>query len=328
MNSTQKNYIGIDIGGSAIKFGAMDESGNVLRKNRRPTNAHKGADALIDTLTEIGREALAASSADTVHIPCLGVVTPGAVDISSGQIIGSSPNIPGWKGIELGRKLSERLKIDVKIDNDANGVALAEHLFGAAKGRKFVVFITVGTGIGGAIMQNGVLLRGANYSAGEIGHLIVDPEGEKCQCGARGCLETVVSASAILKRARRILSESGQKAISTKGGREVSFDDMTVRELIWSAENGNSLAAKVIAESAQKLGKFLAGVANLLNPDMFVIGGGIVEGVNGYVSQLRASLKRNVLPECEQGLEIVRAKLGNDAGWIGAASLGFPHSSS
>jgi glucokinase len=313
-------YAGIDIGGTNIKFGLVDSNGEVVHRQQRPTMADKGPKVLMHLVTNIAEELLLHAAEEDHHVEWLGVGTPGAVDVRTGTVIGPCPNIEGWQGTEIGSILRERLNMPVYVDNDANVVALAEARFGAAIGSKSVVCVTVGTGIGGGIVIDGSLWRGASNSAAELGHLSICFDGALCSCGRIGCIEAYCSSGAILDRTRSKLKKTPTPVFDTLLDGDLS--KLTIKKLFTAHKKHDSVARETLAETAGYLGVGLAGVVNLLNPETVVIGGGVADGGGGFVDAVAREIKERAFASAVQDLRVVKAALGNDAGFIGAGLLG------
>lgn len=313
-------YAGIDIGGTNIKFGLVADDGKVLYREQRPTLVEKGPEPLMHLVTNISESLLYYAAEEDYQVRWLGVGTPGAVDNRKGKVIGCSPNIKGWEGMEIGRILHERLNLPVFVDNDVNAMALAETRFGAAVGYKSVVCITVGTGVGGGVILDGKLWRGANYAAGELGHISIDMNGPQCRCGNNGCVEAYCSSNAIIRRATAKLNNG-----ITQIFEEVldgSLDNLNIKKLFAAAKKEDEIALEVLRETAAYLGRGLAGVVNLFNPEIVVIGGGVADGGADFVEQTAAVIRKYAFEPATANLRVSRATLGNDAGFIGAGILG------
>jgi glucokinase len=311
---------GIDIGGTNIKFGLVDTSGKVLYREQRPTMVEKGADPLMHLITNISESLLYHAAEEEYEVRWLGVGSPGAVDSKVGKVIGPCPNIAGWQGMEIGPILRERLNLPVFVDNDANAMALAEYRFGAAIGYKSVVCVTVGTGVGGGIILDGRLWRGADGSAGEIGQMSINFNGPQCTGDNVGCVEGYCRSHAIISRAKAKL----QKELTPvfKNLLDGDLENLSIKKLFAAARKGDEIARDVIAETATYLGIGLAGVVNLLNPEIVVIGGGIADGGDYFVETVASEIKRRAFDSAVKNLRVARATLGNDAGFIGAGILG------
>jgi glucokinase len=242
------------------------------------------------------------------------------VEAKSGKVIGVSPNINGWHGMEIGQILRDRLNLPVWVDNDVNAMALAESRFGAAVGYKSVICVAVGTGVGGGIILNGRLWRGASHSAGEIGHMSINPNGPKCRCGSNGCVEAYCNSQAIIRRAIDKLNNGLTPAFEEV--LEGALSGLTIKKLFAAARKSDAVALEVISESAEFLAMGIANAVNILNPDIVVIGGGVADGGAGFVEAVGAAVKKRALGPAGTNLRVTKATLGNDAGFIGASILG------
>ncbi len=277
-------FAGIDIGGTNIKYGLFDSEGKVLCKEQRPTMAEKGPMPLMHLVTNIGEKLLYFAAEENHTVGYIGVGSAGAIDHKKGKVIGPSPNIVGWQGMEIGPIMTDRLNLPVYVDNDVNCMALAEARFGAAVGAASVVCAAVGTGVGGGLIVDGRLIRGATSSAGELGHMTIDVDGPKCACGNYGCVEAFCSSQAIIKRCIAKL-KNGLTPIFNEV-LEGSIDNLNIKKLFAAARKGDDAANQVVDETARYLGVALAGIVNLLNPEVVVIGGGITDGGAGFVTSV------------------------------------------
>ncbi len=294
-------FAGIDVGGTALKYGLLDESGTRCFREIRacPT----GAPALVEELEGLAHRLLAAATERGATLAGLGVACPGLIDPSSGRPSVSLQAIPGWAGCEIRERLEPIVGVPVAIDNDANAMLLAECRLGAARDVDYVLGITLGTGVGGAIARRGELWRGAQGAGGEFGHVVVVPDGHICECGRRGCLLTEVGVAA------------WQRDTAPQ------FDDG--RMLLDAYASGNPTARSVINESLDHLARVLDGAVAQLDPDLVLIGGGVIDALPELASRLAATLRPGSWPASPRELEVRAAALGNDAGFIGAALLGL-----
>jgi glucokinase len=313
-------YAGIDIGGTNIKYGLTDRNGHVLFKDRRPTMVEKGADPLLHLITNISETLLYHAADEEFEVKWLGVGTPGAVDAKTGKILGQSPNIDGWCGTELGQILAERLNMPVLVDNDVNTMAVAEARFGAAVGYSSVICVALGTGVGGGIILDGKLWRGSNHAAGEVGHITLNADGDPCKSHMPGCLESLCSSSAIIERCKHKLKNDLSPIF--KEVLEGSIENINIKRIFTAVKKGDDIAQSVMDETARYLGIGLAGVVNLINPEIVVIGGGIADGGGGFVESVSAHIRKYACEPATENLRVARATLGNDAGFIGAGILG------
>lgn len=314
-----KKLLGIDLGGTTVKFGILTEAGEVQEKWAIETNVlENGKHIVPDIIASIKHrlELYGLSSDDFIGI---GMGSPGAVDRDRKTVTGAF-NL-NWKETqEVGAVIERETGIPFAIDNDANVAALGERWIGAGANNPDVVFVTLGTGVGGGVIADGHLIHGVAGAGGEIGHMVVEPDnGFECTCGIFGCLETVASATGVV-RVARLLAESyeGDSAIkaSIDNGEGVSSKD-----IFEAAQNGDRFANSVVDKVCFYLGLATANISNLLNPDSVVIGGGVSAAGEFLRSRVELNFKKYTFPQVRQSTQIKLAELGNDAGIIGAASL-------
>jgi glucokinase len=315
---SRKMYAGIDLGATNIKYGLVDAEGKVGFRNLVHTPREGLPDKLFERIGLCGEELLVEADNLEGEVGYVGVGSPGSVNLETGVIQGACPNIPNWVGFHLRDRLADRLNIRVRVDNDANCAALAEHRFGAGKGYRHIICLTIGTGIGGGVIVNGRLYHGADYSAGEIGHLILNtgyaPSGDQRH------LEEVVSAPAILAELREKLAKEMTPAFAAIIGHDL--EKLTMRRIFAAVKRGDRLAPAVLNGKAQILGLALAGLINVVNPELIILGGGVAEGGTLFVDTVRETIMAQALPVAAKALAVVPAELGNAAGFIGAAFLG------
>jgi len=315
IRGNMKAFAGIDLGGTNIKYGLADPGGRILINRSKPSHADRGRNEILKDLEECARELLEYAGHKKMKVPYIGIGSPGTVDTDKGKILGLSPNIPGWAGTGISSRLEKNLKIKVHVGNDANLMAWAEVLFGAAKGYRNVLCTTVGTGIGGGVIMNGKLVIGASYSAGEFGHIPIVKDGKKCNCGLRGCLEAYAGSDNLIAMARKEI-----KAAGAKSKYQGSLEDLTVRTILELFKQGDSAAYKAIAKQARYMATGFVSVIHLLNPEAIVVGGGIAEVVGAdYTKLIKNALDNYAFKDALKGLKILKARLGNKAGFIGAA---------
>ena len=306
-----RSAIGIDIGGTKVAALRVAEDGDVLDRRERPTPADDVA-ATVETVSELAAE-LAAAGGEAI-----GVGAAGMVDFAAG-VLRYAPNL-AWREIPLRDLLSERTGLPCVVDNDANVAAWGEYRFGAARGYRHVLAVTVGTGIGGGIVADGELFRGAHGFAAEIGHIIVEPDGPPCGCGNRGCWEQVASGRALGRLARaEVEREPAGRIAALAGGAQASG-----RHVSEAAREGDPAAAAIFATVGRRLGEGIAGLVNILDPEVVIVGGGVAEEGAVLLDPARhAFLDAVEAPEHRPKVPILAATLGNDAGAIGAAALGL-----
>ena len=315
---TKTLHAGIDIGATNIKFGLVDSEGNVLFRNLDPTPQQSPTERLFEKILACGEQLLIEADDLEGEVKFIGVGSPGSVNVRTGIVQGSCPNIPNWVGFHLRDRLAERLNLPVIVDNDANCAALAEFRFGAGQGYRHIICLTIGTGIGGGLIIDGKLFHGADYSAGEIGHMLLT-NGDNL-AGDKRFLESVVSAPAILAEMRRRLTEEMTPAFEAIIGDDL--EKLTMRRIFNAVRRGDRLAPEVFRQKAKILGTALASLVNAFNPELVILGGGVAEGGTVFVDIVRETIMAESLPVAAQALAVVPAKLGNAAGFIGAAFLG------
>ncbi len=309
---------GIDIGATNIKYGLVTETGEVVYKSKVVTPDSNPPDKLFEQVQFCGEQLLIMADEENGIVPNIGVGSPGTVNIETGVIEGTCPNLPGWVGFHLRERLKERLNLPVFIDNDANCASLAEMRFGAGIGFEDIICLTIGTGIGGTIIIKGRIHRGVSFAAGEIGHMkVCNGEGENTDFEF---LEKLVSSKAIIaeveKRLEKEMTPAFQNQIGDNLGR------LTIRKIFNAIKRGDKMALEVVHQKGHLLGIALSGLVNVLNPELIVLGGGVAEGGKMFVEKVSATIKAYSLPKASENLRILTAILGNDAGFIGAALLG------
>lgn len=313
------NVIGVDMGGTKILSAVIDAEGKILSTAKVPTKANKGPSIVIDRIAECIQRAVDKSGVDTASIQAVGIGAPGPLDPATGVVI-FAPNLR-WKDVRLKEELEARVDIPTFVDNDVNVGTLGEHVFGAGKGFQNVVGIFVGTGIGGGIILQGELFHGASKTAGEIGHIIVKSGGPRCGCGTRGCLEAMASRTAMAKQFQKAILKKGKKSVVS----ELTGGDLgTIRSgaLAKAIRLNDKLTLKIIKKATKYLGIGIGSIVNFLNPEVIILGGGVVEALDDtFLDDIRAAAEKYALPNTLNGVQIVPAKLGDNSGILGAAAL-------
>ncbi len=311
--------LAIDLGGTKVAAAVVREDGTIISHSTRPTEASRGGDWVLNRIKEAAVEALENGKVHPSSLIGVGLGTPGVVDSERGIMLSEAVNIPDWKGRNLKAELEQILGIPAFIENDANAAGLGEFVFGAGKGAKSLVFVALGTGIGGAVILNGEIVHGTSFAAGELGHISIDPNGLKCGCGNYGCIELYASGPAIAQRAREYVL----RGVDTKLSTMASPEELTAEHVALAAKEGDLLAQSILAEAGRLLGVVLAGIVNLLSPDRIIIGGGVAQAGDLLLEPVRWEVKRRALPDATRVLQIVPAALGTKAGILGAAALVF-----
>ncbi len=303
-------FVGLDLGGTWLKYGIAGSDGELLFKSKRPSEAKAGREAIFGSMMAAVRE-LRDRFAAKGSIRAIGVGSPGLVDYRRGYLMGGAPNLPGWDGADIRGVLGKELGVQVYADNDANVMALAESRLGAAKGAKQAIFLTLGTGIGGGIVIDGQLYRGAWFAGAELGHVVIKYDGRPCNCGSVGCVEQYASAPGMVRTYREHLQAAGKPAP----------EDVTTEVIFARAAEGEEEAKKAIEDTAYYLGVAVAGFVNIFNPEVVVIGGGVAEAGDEFIRMVEKVAVNLAQDVATQGLRVVRARMGNDAGVVGAIML-------
>ncbi len=292
--------IGIDLGATFVKMGLVDDKGKAYFRRKIETPISSNKTLLIDAIIDNIRDIIKVSGK---KVSGVGIGVPGPVDSKKG-IVHYFPNIKGWEEVPLKSILKKKLGLRVELDNDVNAMTLGEFVFGAGKSCDNLICLTLGTGVGGGIIIGGKLYRGGSMTAGEIGHMPINETGPKCNCGGIACLERYIGNRYILERAKKVF-----------GG------NITLETLASLAKSGNKKAVAIWTDVAEKLSVALVEVVNLLNPDKIVIGGGVSKAGSLILNPLKKQIKARAMRDQAKHVKIALAKLGADAGIIGASLL-------
>ena len=303
-------YVGADLGGTKISAVLANERGQVLRRDYRSTDAGSGPQAVVARLVEAIRAAMGADPIVAVGIGSAGLCTRDGV-------ISTSPNLPGWKDVPLRDLVQRELGIATYLGNDANVAALGEHYFGAGRGVRNLVYVTVSTGIGGGVIVDGRLMTGASGTAGEIGHMVIDPDGPQCPCGQRGCWEALASGTAIARAAAARLS-AGADSPDLSGDSALTPTAVGVAA---AARAGDSLAQDVLRQASYYLGVGLVNLVHIFNPELIILGGGVSQIGESLIGPARAYVAEHAFAVPAKAVRIVTAALGQDSGPLGAVAL-------
>ncbi|HFH8002315.1 TPA: ROK family glucokinase [Streptococcus agalactiae] len=314
-----KKLLGIDLGGTTIKFGILTLEGEVQEKWVIETNTLENGRHIVSDIVESLKHRLSLYGLTKDDFLGIGMGSPGAVDRTSKTVTGAF-NLNWADTQEVGSVIEKEVGIPFFIDNDANVAALGERWVGAGANNPDVVFVTLGTGVGGGVIADGNLIHGVAGAGGEIGHMIVDPEnGFTCTCGNKGCLETVASATGVVRVARQ-LAEQYEGSSAIKAAID-NGDTVTSKDIFIAAEDGDKFANSVVERVSRYLGLAAANISNILNPDSVVIGGGVSAAGEFLRSRVEKYFVTFAFPQVKKSTKIKIAELGNDAGIIGAASL-------
>ena len=288
----------VDIGGTATKIGIVAEDGSIVKREAVPTSLRGEPVALVDAIVSSLQSILNAPKAEPITVSGVGVSVAGFLNGDRSAMIHNA-NLPALRDFGLRQALEERLSLDCRLEVDSNAAVVAEYRYGAGRGARRLLGVTVGTGLGGGVIIDGELLHYTGECAGDLGHIILDPKGRLCTCGARGCLEAMVNSAALRERA---------------GGR-------TVREIVSSARKGDQLALKALTETGWWLGLGLASLSPVFSPDRIVVGGGISSAGDVLLDAVRASYLTHASPEFRAKTQVIGSSFNGWEGMIGAASL-------
>jgi glucokinase len=314
------NYaIGVDLGGTNIKLGIVSNTGKLINKIKVRTDAEKGPRKVINNIV-LGITELTEKSKykiTGIGIGCPGVVTPGK------GIVENPPNLPGWEKVNIGKIISQKFKKRVLVDNDANAAAIGELTFGSGKKYKSFIMITLGTGVGGGIVINKKIYHGDYGAAGEIGHISIDYNGPKCNCGSYGCIEAYAGNQYLRQRVRKELKKHPESKMWKLINNDLSR--VSPRNIQDAAELGDAFAKSVIEELGFHLGSAFTSLCNVLDISVFIIGGGIAGFGKPLFDSIKRTISKRVMAPIRPRVRVLPAKLKNDAGIKGASALVFHH---
>ena len=299
--------LGIDIGGTAVKMGLVDEKGRIhVRHEASVCDDHYET----PILTTVIKEAQMFLQNSTAKIEGIGVSATGQIDTATGTVIGTNGKIPQYEGSKIKREMERSFDVPVFVLNDANAAVLGESFAGSAKGMQHVVMITVGTGVGGGVVLDGKLLGGTRGIAGELGHFTLYQDGMQCSCGKYGCYESYASTTALVRRAR-----------------EATGMEMNGRMIFECVKNGDNTLKNVLDLWLDDVASGISSLVHIFNPQIVLIGGGVSSQEELFIAPLRKRVLATVMPQFAKGLRIEKACLGNDAGLMGAAMFFFQNTS-
>ena len=308
----KKYGFGIDVGGTTVKVGFFETSGALLDKWEIKTNTANGGEAILPDIAKTIEEKLSKEGISKDEVQGIGIGVPGPV--LNASVVTRCVNL-GWGEIDVAGTLSKITGLPVKVGNDANVAALGEMWQGGAKGSSNVVMVTLGTGVGGGIIVDGRIVAGANGAVGEIGHLnVCEDELESCNCGQHGCLEQYASATGVVRMAKRKLAKTTDETSLKK------FDDLTAKDVFDEAKAGDKVALEIVDEVCEILGKALGKIACVVNPEVFVIGGGVSKAGQILIDTVKKYYVPNTFTSCKDA-RFELASLGNDAGMYGCMCL-------
>jgi glucokinase len=315
--SDQRLVAGIDLGGTKILTLIFDAQHNVVGRDQRPTDDEDGGpEAVMQRMAASVRAAAGGRALSGV-----GISAAGPVDLKRG-VVTTPPNLKGWQDVPLQSRLSELLGLPATLSHDADCGAVAEHRLGAGQGADNLIYVTLGTGVGGGLILDGKLYSGTSGSAGEIGHMLVDPQGRMCNCGRRGCLEAMVGGAYLGLDAQAIVAAEPQGILARLATEQGEPDARLLSE---AADAGDAAADAIIRRAGAYLGDGLVNLANVFNPEVIVLGGSLLAFGERYFGPAREVLQRDAFAQPLRDLRLVDAELGSDAPAIGAALIARDH---
>ncbi len=305
-----------DLGGTHLRAAMVDGKGTIQYHLKRPTPQAENPDEIVRALVTAARECESHATQHGGRITAVSIAVPGTVDVEEGIVI-KAPNVPCLDGFPLGAALASDLQCPATLENDANAAAVGEMWQGAGRDYQAIICVTLGTGVGGGIILNGKLWRGADGSAAEVGHMALDPfAGVPCTCGSRGCLEVYASATAIVRMAREARPRYPNSILHTS-------ENVTSQMVYEAGLLGDELALEVFRQMGVYLGIGMASLINLLNPEIIIVGGGVADGWKLFEQHMRQQVIERAFPLPARNVRILRAQCGDDAGLLGAARLAF-----
>ncbi|MBC7259530.1 MAG: ROK family transcriptional regulator [Chloroflexi bacterium] len=316
LNYNAGYVVGVDLGATHIIVLVANLNGDVIARREADFSVAVGPDAGLNQIADAVRQCLADAGIPLERVLGVGMGVPGPVEYAEGRVV-APPIMPGWHGVALRDRLSRELGVPVYVDNDANLGALSEHCHGAGRGYTNLAYIKVGTGIGCGLILGGQLYRGESGSAGEIGHVTIDENGPPCKCGSYGCLESMAGGPAIALRAQQAI-RAGQ---ATSLAAIQPLESITARDVALAAQKGDKLAQQLFAEAGRHIGVALASLANLLNPGLIIIGGGVAQAGRLLLDPIRKTLEQRALQPVAQSTRVVQSVVGRDASALGAVDL-------
>lgn len=319
--SQMKYCIGVDLGGTFIKFGLTDPAHRARDKMQLPTPIEHGPEAVVDQMARGAQEVIARAGIEKSDVAGVGIGSPGPLSVRRGVIM-ATPNLPGMSEFPLRDKLAARLDLPTSLENDANAAALGEYVRGAGRGVSSLVMLTLGTGVGSGIVLDGRVLHGCYEMGAEMGHMIVEPDGELCNCGQRGCFERYCSATYLARYAMRRL-EGGDGAGGELHRRWKEKDSIDGRDINEARKAGDELASEIWDRGAYYLAVGCVSICRILDPCRIVIGGGLSKAGEDLLAPAREHFQREHWTQTDIRTELITASLGNDAGLIGAAAVAW-----
>lgn len=308
-----KNYvIGIDLGGTKISGALADVDGTIISQYTIPTDAHEGEEKVLERIINVIKQVLNDSNKNSDEVKAIGIGSPGPLDAKKGIII-TTPNLP-FKNFNLIDPIKKEFNIPTYLDNDANAAAIGEYVFGSGVDTDNMVFVTVSTGIGGGAILNGRIFRGNTCNALEVGHMTLEKDGPRCNCGNYGCAEALASGTAIGKRGKEAVLQDRYTSLK-------NYYNVTAYEVFKEAANGDEVALEIRDTSLEYLGICVANIVTSFDPEVVIIGGGVSKNGDVIFNKVSEVVNKRCFKSMADSCRIVPAALGTDAGVIGAVAL-------
>jgi glucokinase len=318
--STPPYFVGLDVGGTSMKAGVVDDTGKPLSAVSRDTDAHRGQDFGLERMCETIRAAIRAAKLRNDDISAIGVATPGTMDLPAGMIL-DPPNLKPWKNVPVRDYVQKAFAIPTAFQNDANAAAYGEFWVGAGKDVHSMVMFTLGTGVGGGIVIGDLVIEGEHSHGAELGHMKIEMTNPRqCGCGRWGCLEAYASATSVVKRTLEALTQYSGPTVLHGLSQKVGTEELTSRDIFEAAEKGDALAERIVEETAFYLAVGAMNLMHTIDPDMVVFTGGMIQAGEKFLERIRFHVRRLAFPVPAAKTQIRYAQLGNDAGFIGAAA--------
>ena len=317
MKVKEKYAVGVDLGGTNIKIGLVTQNGKIIKQVSVPTEATKGPKAVIEN---IKKGIYLLINNEKIVFEGIGIGCPGTVNPEKGTVQ-NPPNLPGWNKVNVGKAVSMEFEKLVYLENDANAAAIGEMIFGNGKNYRSFIMVTLGTGVGGGIVINRRIYRGNYSAAGEIGHITINYNGPKCNCGSYGCIEAYVGNRYLIKRVQRNLKKNRNSLLTNLVKND--FNLITPKIIKEAADKGDDFAISVINDTGEKLGAAFASLTNVLDIGTYIVGGGVAGFGKPLFDSFRKSLVARVMAPNKSRIKVLSARLKNEAGIKGASALVF-----
>ncbi|MEZ6141952.1 MAG: ROK family protein [Zavarzinella sp.] len=317
--TANRNFVGLDVGGTTMKAAVVQESGKVFPHATLPTEAAKGQEHGLQQMYATIRAAVSTAGLSISDISGIGVATPGTMDLSAGLIL-DPPNLKPWRNVPVRDSIQKEFQVPTAFQNDANAAAFGEFWAGAGKGTVSMVMFTLGTGIGGGIVIDGKIMEGRHSHGGEIGHMGIQmTDGRLCGCGRRGCLEAYASATSVVKRAQEAVELSNQPSL-LREQLAATDEELPAKVVFQAANQGDEIARRIVDETAYYLAVGAMNMMHVIDPDMIVYGGGMTAAGEPFLQRIQFYIKQLAFPVPAENTTVRYASLGSDAGFIGAAA--------